>query len=137
MAPGGRLLLVVAVAYDALACAFVPSTATSPTWTRPACAHNPSTSPNKARHRVLMALTEPGDGAVIRRLVGRDHATGDVLDARPLDRPRGPLAPCERLGRDERGARLLGPNAGATPALGRRVVQGAGSVCGRVACGCK
>jgi len=39
----------------------------------------------QARDRVLMSLPEARDRRVIRHLAGRDHAVGDVLDARSLD----------------------------------------------------
>jgi len=38
-----------------------------------------------------MTLPKPRDRRVIGRLVGRDHAVGDVLDTVTLDQPRGPL----------------------------------------------
>src|SRR5215218_10085388 len=38
-----------------------------------------------------MPLTEARDRGVIGPPVGRDHPERDVLDARPLDHPRGPL----------------------------------------------
>jgi len=37
------------------------------------------------RQGLLVRLAEPGDGAVVGRGVGRDHAEGDVLVAPPLD----------------------------------------------------
>ena len=43
-----------------------------------------------ARQRVLVALDEARDRRVIGLALRRDHPVGDVLDARPLDRPRGP-----------------------------------------------
>jgi len=49
--------------------------------------------------RGLVALAKARDGAVIRPLVGGDHAAGDILHAPALDRPRGP-AP-ERVGVEE------------------------------------
>ena len=42
--------------------------------------------------RALVALAEPRDRRVIRRLVGADHPRRDVLDAAPLDPPRRALA---------------------------------------------
>ena len=59
--------------------------------TSPASAHSSSTSPNSSPERRLVALAEPRDRRVIRRLVGRDHPDRDVLTAAPLDPPRGPL----------------------------------------------
>jgi hypothetical protein len=37
-----------------------------------------------------VALDEPCDGRVIGLVLGGDHSVGDVLNARALDRPRGP-----------------------------------------------
>jgi len=42
--------------------------------------------------RVLVAFHKARDRRVIGLLVCRDHPIGDVLDARALDRPRGPHA---------------------------------------------
>jgi hypothetical protein len=75
---------------DALACSFVPSTAITPTCASPLRAHSVSTSPNRAGDRVLMALNEPRDRRVIRALLGRQDAEGDVFFAGALDHPRGP-----------------------------------------------
>jgi hypothetical protein len=60
----------------------------NPTCTFPPSAQSVSTSPN----RPAIALTEARDRRVIGPLVGADHARGDILNAAPLDRPRGPLA---------------------------------------------
>jgi hypothetical protein len=42
----------------------------------------------QARERLLVTLAKARDRAVIGPLVGRDHPQRDIVDARPLDRPR-------------------------------------------------
>jgi hypothetical protein len=43
----------------------------------------------QAPQRPLVALDEPRDRCVVGPLLRRQHPEGDVLDARPLDNPRG------------------------------------------------
>jgi hypothetical protein len=57
----------------AFACLFVPSTAITPTRANPDLAHSASRVAEHARDRILVALHEPGDRAVIRPLLRRDH----------------------------------------------------------------
>jgi hypothetical protein len=67
-----------------------------------------------------VALDETRDGRVIRLVLGRDHAVGDVLDARALDRPRRPhpaRVGVEQQGHDHR--RLIGWPAAPVAAIDR------------------
>ena len=69
----------------------MPSTAITPDADQPGLRAQPEHLAEHAGQRVLVALDEPRDRRVIGLLLRRDHAVRDVLDARPLDRPRRPL----------------------------------------------
>jgi len=56
----------------------------------------PEHLPEQLGQRQLVTLAKPRDGRLIGNLVGGDYAAGDVLDAAPLDSPRGAFA--DRVG---------------------------------------
>jgi hypothetical protein len=72
-----------------------------------------------AGQRALVALDEPRERRVIRAPMRGNHATGDVVDARPLDRPRRPCAPRPAIQQQrEHHRRLIGRATVAVLAIG-------------------
>src|SRR3954454_5433284 len=74
----------------------------------------------QARQRVLVTLGKPRDGRVIRLALRGDHAVGDVLDARPLDRPRAPRPRARRRTESTRPSSPDQTPAGSARRPGRR-----------------
>jgi hypothetical protein len=67
-----------------------------------------------------VALDEPGDRRVIGPLLRRDHPERHVLDARPLDHPRGPRSTRIRVEQQrQHHRRLIGRPAAPVLAVGR------------------